>query len=31
MLLEALILLALLVGIPVLVGHVISTGGCNDR
>ncbi len=29
--LEIMILLALLVGIPVLVGHVISTGGCNDR
>lgn len=31
MLLEALILLALLVGVPVLVGHIISEGtrdGC---
>lgn len=28
--LEALILLALLVGIPVLVGHCINYGGRND-
>ena len=30
MLLEIMLLLALLVGVPVLVGHVISTGGDSD-
>lgn len=31
MVLEALILLALAIGVPVLVGHMIDTGGNDEQ